>query len=78
MDKNKKRMEGLKKILELSYPNSMNHEHEKAAALICVLFDVSQRSELLELVTEIANNNQVYSNTRHKLWSKKLIRSNCG
>tara|TARA_B110000046_G_C12842596_1_gene334277 strand:+ start:90 stop:365 length:276 start_codon:yes stop_codon:yes gene_type:complete len=39
---------------------------------------VSQQSELLELVTEIANSNQVYSNTRHKLWAKKLISSNCG
>ena len=42
------------------------------------LTDVSQQSELLELVTEIANSNQVYSNTRHKLWAKKLISSNCG
>ena len=40
--------------------------------------DVSQQSELLELVTEIANNKQDYSNTRHKLWAKKLISSNCG
>ena len=39
---------------------------------------VSQQSELLELVTEIANSKQVYSNTRHKLWAKKLISSNCG
>ena len=40
--------------------------------------DVSHQRELLELVTEIANSNQVYSNTRHKLWAKKLISSNCG
>lgn len=39
---------------------------------------VSQQRGLLELVTEIANSNQVYSNTRHKLWAKKLISSNCG
>ena len=39
---------------------------------------VSHQRELLELVTEIANSNQVYSNTRHKLWAKKLISSNCG
>ena len=42
------------------------------------LNDVSQQRELLELVTEIANSNQVCSNTRHKLWAKKLIGSNCG
>jgi len=42
------------------------------------LTDVSQQRELLELVTEIANSKQVYSNTRHKLWAKKLISSNCG
>jgi hypothetical protein len=40
--------------------------------------DVSHQRELLELVTEIASSNQVYSNTRHKLWAKKLISSNCG
>ena len=40
--------------------------------------NVSQQRELLELVTEIANSKQVYSNTRHKLWAKKLISSNCG
>jgi hypothetical protein len=38
---------------------------------------VSNQRELLELVTEIASSNQVYSNTRHKLWAKKLISSNC-
>jgi hypothetical protein len=43
-----------------------------------ILSGVSQQRELLELVTEIANSNQVYSNTRHKLWAKKLISSNCG
>ena len=42
------------------------------------LYSVSQQRELLELVTEIANSNQVSSNTRHKLWAKKLISSNCG
>jgi hypothetical protein len=42
------------------------------------LSGVSHQRELLELVTEIANSNQVYSNTRHKLWAKKLISSNCG
>lgn len=42
------------------------------------IYGVSQQRELLELVTEIANSNQVYSNTRHKLWAKKLISSNCG
>ena len=43
-----------------------------------ILSGVSQQRELLELVTEIANSKQVYSNTRHKLWAKKLISSNCG
>ena len=43
-----------------------------------IITDVSQQRELLELVTEIANSKQVYSNTRHKLWAKKLISSNCG
>jgi hypothetical protein len=43
-----------------------------------ILSGVSHQRELLELVTEIANSNQVYSNTRHKLWAKKLISSNCG
>lgn len=52
-------------------------ENKKQAKKL-ILSGVSQRSELLELVTEIANSNQVYSNTRHKLWAKKLISSNCG
>ena len=43
-----------------------------------ILSGVSHQRELLELVTEIANSKQVYSNTRHKLWAKKLISSNCG
>jgi hypothetical protein len=43
-----------------------------------IITNVSQQRELLELVTEIANSKQVYSNTRHKLWAKKLISSNCG
>ena len=48
------------------------------AAQQLILSGVSQQRELLELVTEIANSKQVYSNTRHKLWAKKLISSNCG
>ena len=51
---------------------------EEASKQLFDLFFVSQQSELLELVTEIANSKQVYSNTRHKLWAKKLISSNCG
>ena len=42
-----------------------------------ILSGVSQQCELLELVTEIANSTQVYSNPIHKLWAKKLISSNC-
>jgi adenylate kinase family enzyme len=51
---------------------------KKDRAKQLILSGVSQQRELLELVTEIANSNQVYSNTRHKLWAKKLISSNCG
>ena len=56
------------------------HEDDvkKAIAKALTLGNVSQQRELLELVTEIANSKQVYSNTRHKLWAKKLISSNCG
>ena len=39
---------------------------------------VSQQRELLELLTEIANSDTIYSNTRHKLIAKKLLSSNCG
>jgi hypothetical protein len=52
--------------------------YDQAVAKAFSLQGVSHRRELLELVTEIANSNQVYSNTRHKLWAKKLISSNCG
>ena len=42
------------------------------------IHNVSQQSELLELLTEIANSDTLYSNTRHKLIAKKLLSSNCG
>lgn len=40
--------------------------------------DVSQQSELLELIKEIANSKQIFSNTRHKLIAQKILGSNCG
>ena len=77
-------------IAELHYPNKagnrFDEKHrqsrinalEKLITKQLTLTDVSQQRELLELVTEIANSKQDYSNTRHKLWAKKLIGSNCG
>tara|TARA_B110000285_G_scaffold170077_1_gene190314 strand:+ start:274 stop:525 length:252 start_codon:yes stop_codon:yes gene_type:complete len=56
----------------------INNVFKEAQAEQLILSGVSQQRELLELVTEIANSKQVYSNTRHKLWAKKLISSNCG
>lgn len=58
-----------------------DNEYEDVAERIVNKFfihGVSQRSELLELLTEIANNKTIYSNTRHKLIAKKLLSSNCG
>ena len=37
-----------------------------------LFIDVQQR-EILELLTEVANSDTIYSNTRHKLIAKKLI-----
>ena len=41
------------------------------------IHNISQQSELLDLLTEIANSDTLYSNTRHKLIAKKLLSSNC-
>ena len=70
-------------LFKTSYPEDDLQEHiarqmQKYADQQLILSGVSQQSELLELVTEIANSKQDYSNTRHKLWAKKLIGSNCG
>ena len=40
--------------------------------------DVSQQRELLDLLTEIANSDTLYSNTRHRLIARNLLKSNCG
>ena len=40
--------------------------------------DVSQQRELLDLLTEIANSDTLYSNTRHRMIARKLLKSNCG
>ena len=63
--------------LHLAISDAMEEYHQAKLKLLDIP-DVSQQRELLELVTEIANSNQVYSNTRHKLWAKKLISSDCG
>ena len=70
-------------LFKTSYPEDDLQEHiarqmQKYADQQLTSTGVSQQSELLELVTEIANSKQDYSNTRHKLWAKKLISSNCG
>ncbi len=36
------------------------------------------QSELLDLLTEIANSDKLYSNTRHRMIARKLLKSNCG
>ena len=43
-----------------------------------ILTDVSQQRELLDLLTEIANSDTLYSNTRHRMIARKLLKSNCG
>ena len=42
------------------------------------LSGVSQQRELLDLLTEIANSDTLYSNTRHRMIARKLLKSNCG
>jgi len=42
------------------------------------LHSVSQQRELLDLLTEIANSDTLYSNTRHRMIARKLLKSNCG
>ena len=42
------------------------------------LYSVSQQRELLDLLTEIANSDTLYSNTRHRMIARKLLKSNCG
>lgn len=39
---------------------------------------VSNQRELLDLLTEIANSDTLYSNTRHRMIARKLLKSNCG
>jgi hypothetical protein len=51
---------------------------DKQADRICDLFNVSQQSELLELLTEVANSKTIYSNNRHRLIAKKLLSSYSG
>jgi hypothetical protein len=68
-------------LLELDFLNGQIEKLELEKEELRKQFSlnsVSQQRELLELVTEIANSKQDYSNTRHKLWAKKLIGSNCG
>ena len=68
-------------LLELDFLNGQIEKLELEKEELRKQFSlnsVSQQRELLELVTEIANSKQDYSNTRHKLWAKKLISSNCG
>ena len=43
-----------------------------------LLHIVSQQRELLDLLTEIANSNTLYSNTRHRMIARKLLKSNFG
>jgi hypothetical protein len=43
-----------------------------------ILSGVSQQRELLDLLTEIANSDTLYSNTRHRMIARKLLKSNCG
>jgi len=43
-----------------------------------LLYRVSQQRELLDLLTEIANSDTLYSNTRHRMIARKLLKSNCG
>jgi hypothetical protein len=38
------------------------------------LAGINKQSELLELLTEIANSTTIYSNTRHKLKAKELLK----
>ena len=68
-------------LLELDFLNGQIEKLELEKEELRKQFSlnsVSQQRELLELVTEIANSKQDYSNTRHKLWAKKMIGSNCG
>ena len=43
-----------------------------------IITNVSQQRELLDLLTEIANSDTLYSNTRHRMIARKLLKSNCG
>jgi hypothetical protein len=56
-------------------------DEPKASAItedLLVLCAVSQQRELLDLLTEIANSDTLYSNTRHRMIARKLLKSNCG
>ena len=50
-------------------------DYHKAEVKKLNLARVSQQSELLDLVKEIASDKQIYSNTRRRLWAKQLIKS---
>ena len=43
-----------------------------------IITNVIQQRELLDLLTEIANSDTLYSNTRHRMIARKLLKSNCG
>ena len=82
-------MQGFKKwIIENSYFEGKEIDNfkfknnydlaEKYAEKQLALYIVSQQRELLDLLTEIANSDTLYSNTRHRMIARKLLKSNCG
>ena len=71
-------LETLRSRGELTYMGSemLSEFNEIKRAL--TIADVSQQRELLDLLTEIANSDTLYSNTRHRMIARKLLKSNCG
>ncbi len=53
-------------------------EYHQAKLKLLGIGGVSQQRELLDLLTEIANSDTLYSNTRHRIIARKLLKSNCG
>lgn len=72
------RDEPTEKIIKLYASNhtyTFAEKYHQEQLRICA---VSQRSELLAFLKEVSESTTIYSNTRHKLIAKELLKANCG
>jgi len=62
--------------MSIAYKDDSSGEYAKSKNLI--LSSVTQRSDLLSFIKEVAEWDKEYSSTRIKLRAKELVKLNCG